>query len=666
VGKIYTGKVGLEDIAFGAGTELQTLGNGISRTITKINLSNIPFDELKTVGEMITEFNNLLVSSAYSTVNADLDKVVITAGSIESIISLANSISNIVNVASNILAVNTTALEIDAIKAAPGASQEANQAVLNAQYIRGRLSQTQSTIYDYLQWLRAYHIETVVPFQDKIDQALATLQGMIDDAVATITNGNEMAIKLATYALEIQVLARCWTPRVIIDDPNHKIIWQIPESRNQCVIVPGEGGGDCTCDEITQGDVDDVFDAPPSVVAPTIACTADHSSIQENNAIGATIRTLTGNNGGETATWSISHGSDYFDITQSGVVTAKIMYDYETTNSYAVRAYYTNSVGTAECWFMVDIIDENENSAPTVNAQTFTIEEGNNINDVIGQLVVASDGGDSNIFFTLDSNDHFESNANGELTAKEVYDYDVLNQFTANVIATNGIGDSQPALITVNVTEDACVEVSACMALIDFVEVPQGQNLPAGTVVGTPDVVTSATEWQEGCPINFELVDNSLLTFDGTNFVNTNELAIGEYTTDYITKSLSCTQATLTRTLRVVEEGTQTQPVSGDTRILSAGEYGAVLPVGQRIASVYNTWGEGTTFSYVSGGISDGKQMLGITTDGDFYIRLYGPLQNMSDIVIRVTNAKGSADLTYYLTHFHNKLFSERRYFGGQ
>ena len=106
--------------------------------------------------------------------------------------------------------------------------------------------------------------------------------------------------------------------------------------------------------------------------------------------------------------------------------------------------------------------------------------------------------------------------------------------------------------------------------------------------------------------------------------------------------------------------------MAGDSRILSASEYGAVLPVGQRIASVYNTWGDGTTFSYVSGGISNEKQMLGITTDGDFYVRLYSPLQNMSDIVIRVTNSKGSADLTYYLTHFHDKTFSERRYFGGQ
>jgi hypothetical protein len=640
--------------------------DAISQEIKKVSDSISDIKELNSNPELLNILNSVAVEVVGLTKISD---------NITKLMGIINNVDRLLYLADNITALKDLTVKIDKV------SSIYSDMCYMLEKHKNLVGESTALNRD----IKSFFHNNMVPYQENLVTLNNELRNQLATDVQNITAGHEVANKLLTYTM---VTRPCWTehnhPYILIDDVAQEIVFCANMSLIGCpqtVDVPDTviqdvvnhylttihfNDNECVCDEITQGDVDDVFDAPPSVVAPTIACTADHSSIQENNAIGATIRTLTGDNGGETATWSISHGSDYFDITQSGVVTAKIVYDYETTNNYAVRAYYTNSVGTAECWFMVDIINENENSAPTVNAQAFTIEEGNNINDVIGQLVVASDGGDNNIFFTLDSNDHFESNTNGELTAKEVYDYDVLNQFTANVIATNGIGDSQPALITINVSEEACVEVSACMTLIDFVEVPQGQNLPAGTVVGTPDVVTSATEWQEGCPINFELVDNSLLTFNGTNFVNTNELAIGEYTTDYITRSLSCTQATLTRTLRVIEEGTQTQPVSGDSRILSAGEYGAVLPVGQRIASVYNTWGDSTTFSYVSGGISDGKQMLGITTDGDFYIRLHGPLQNMSDIIIRVTNAKGSADLTYYLTHFHNKLFSERRYFGGQ
>lgn len=421
MGKIYTGKVGLEDIAWGEGTLLQVLGNGLTRTITRVNLSNMPFDELKTVGQQLQEFSDLLVSSSYAAVNSKLLDVQEVSAHINMIVDLVNSMANIQAVASNITSMNEVAGNIPNINNVVDAAQEAQQAITNAQYIKNRLSQTQSTIYDYLAWLRAYHIEVIVPFQAKIDAALITIQAAIDNALQQILAGNELAQKFGTYTIEVQVLARCWTPRFIVDDPNHKLIFQLPESRNQCVVVPGQGGSNCVCDEIAQPDVEAAFpDAGPLVVAPSINCVTS-VSIAENNAIGAPILQLTGSNGGEPATWGYgAFGSAVTSIDQTGLITAKIVYDYEGVSSYPLNITYTNSVGTATCDIQLHITDVAENQAPVITncpADSVTTHVHVYDNIPVGTVLFTAEGlyGDTWALTYAEQPTEVDINQNGEV-----------------------------------------------------------------------------------------------------------------------------------------------------------------------------------------------------------------------------------------------------------
>jgi hypothetical protein len=61
---LVTGKIGLEDLLLGEGVEVQDLGHGRTRTVTKINAGNLPYNGAKTLLEVITDFNSILNSAA--------------------------------------------------------------------------------------------------------------------------------------------------------------------------------------------------------------------------------------------------------------------------------------------------------------------------------------------------------------------------------------------------------------------------------------------------------------------------------------------------------------------------------------------------------------------------------------------------------------------------
>ncbi len=114
----------------------------------------------------------------------------------------------------------------------------------------------------------------------------------------------------------------------------------------------------CVCDEVTQPEVEAAFpDGPPLVVTPSINCIAD-VSIAENNVIGDTVVQLVGDDGGEAAVWALDVPSSVVaNINQNGLITANIVYDYETTTSYTLVVSYTNSVGAAVCNIQLHITD---------------------------------------------------------------------------------------------------------------------------------------------------------------------------------------------------------------------------------------------------------------------------------------------------------------------
>jgi len=99
--KLYRNKVGLEDLAMGVGTEIQTR-NGKAVTITRINAANLPFDESETLETvLLNRYNDIVNLYSY------VDKIEISA----------DNISNINTNVDNIDSINANADNIDSINA---------------------------------------------------------------------------------------------------------------------------------------------------------------------------------------------------------------------------------------------------------------------------------------------------------------------------------------------------------------------------------------------------------------------------------------------------------------------------------------------------------------------------------------------------------------------
>ena len=107
--KLYRNKVGLEDLAMGVGTEIQTR-NGKAVTITRINAANLPFDESETLETvLLNRYNDIVNLYSY------VDKIEISADNISNINTNVDNIDSINANADNMSDINIIAKAIDNI-----------------------------------------------------------------------------------------------------------------------------------------------------------------------------------------------------------------------------------------------------------------------------------------------------------------------------------------------------------------------------------------------------------------------------------------------------------------------------------------------------------------------------------------------------------------------
>ncbi|QNM84560.1 cadherin domain-containing protein [Polaribacter pectinis] len=186
-------------------------------------------------------------------------------------------------------------------------------------------------------------------------------------------------------------------------------------------------------------------------------------SIDENPAQGDTIGTIVATDAQNLPlTYKIlskTPASDFLNIdTSDGKLTVKEpkIYDFETLTSLSAEIEVSNGTLSSVAKLTINIVDVIDQS-PTIQNQTFTINESPSKNFVIGQ-VIANDPQNATLTYSIvqqSGSDVFSISNSGELTVAKIdaFDYEINTKLEITVEVDNSvIKDS--ALITVNLNDN--------------------------------------------------------------------------------------------------------------------------------------------------------------------------------------------------------------------
>ncbi len=210
---------------------------------------------------------------------------------------------------------------------------------------------------------------------------------------------------------------------------------------------------------ITVNDLDEV--------APVF--TSDSStSVDENTAATTTIYTAVATDEG-TVTYSLG-GTDAgsFDFnTSNGVLTFKALPDFETQSSYTVSITATDEADNSTSQDIMITINDLDEVAPVFTSGTsISVDENIATTTTIYTAVAADEGTVTYSIGGADAGSFDFNTSSGVLTFKESPDFETQSNYTVNITATDGAGNSasQDVTITVNdqdeVTEVLSVEIS--------------------------------------------------------------------------------------------------------------------------------------------------------------------------------------------------------------
>lgn len=160
--------------------------------------------------------------------------------------------------------------------------------------------------------------------------------------------------------------------------------------------------------------------------------------------------------------------SNTFEITREGNISllANKTLDYETTKSYTITVLVSDGTNQSTANITITVTNIDENTAPVINAQTFTVAE--NINDTfeIG-AILATDAEANTLNFSITTNDAglFEITNDGKLSLAngKTLDFETKTTHTITVEVTDGSLTAN-STITINVTD--VVEVPTAGAFI--------------------------------------------------------------------------------------------------------------------------------------------------------------------------------------------------------
>ena len=244
----------------------------------------------------------------------------------------------------------------------------------------------------------------------------------------------------------------------------------------------------------------------------------------ENTSAGTLIGTVNAEGPvGVDLVYSLMEGGDRFEIDgASGEITNKVLIDYEAlsdgstdaaddeqTNGITVTVQVSESspgVNSATTDVMIMITDVNETPVFGAASYNFTQEENATPDTTLGTVTATDpDAGASLTYSLVTGGDRFEINGSGEITNKDVIDFDVLTVddkagFTVKVQVSDGKFTIMTD-VTIRITD---VNEAPSFAGAPYTFPSQAENTAAGTLIGTVNTMDP-----EGATLTYSLTDDA-------------------------------------------------------------------------------------------------------------------------------------------------------------
>ncbi|MDO6435938.1 BspA family leucine-rich repeat surface protein [Cyclobacterium sp. 1_MG-2023] len=195
----------------------------------------------------------------------------------------------------------------------------------------------------------------------------------------------------------------------------------------------------------------------PQNMAPSM--TAQSFNVSEAAVSGNVLGTVSAiDPDGDALTFRISaNDNNLFSISSSGALSLATgqSLDFETATSHTITVSVSDGELSTEADMSITVTDENENTAPEISGQPFTVAEDISVGDLIGTVVATDADGDA-LTFSISTNDSdlFEITSEGELslaTGKNL-DFETATVHTITITVTDGKLATE-AEMTINVTD---------------------------------------------------------------------------------------------------------------------------------------------------------------------------------------------------------------------
>jgi gliding motility-associated-like protein len=269
------------------------------------------------------------------------------------------------------------------------------------------------------------------------------------------------------------------------------------------------------------------------------AIVLSNASIDENNAIGATIGTLstTDRDAGDSFSYSLVSGTGSTDnskFTISGnTLKAAEAFDFETKSNYSIRIQ-TSDAGGLSFQKEFTLLVVNVNEAPTAIAlSNATIDENKLIGVPLGNFATTDpDAGDSFTYKLVsgvgsDDNSKFTIAGNNTLIATEAFDFEIKSSYSIRIQTSDagGLSFQKEFTMTIVNVNEAPTAIALSNATID-------ENNAIDASIGT----LASTDPDAGDSFTYSLVNGAGSTDNSKFTISGNTLKAAEVL-DFETKS---------------------------------------------------------------------------------------------------------------------------------
>jgi hypothetical protein len=257
--------------------------------------------------------------------------------------------------------------------------------------------------------------------------------------------------------------------------------------------------------------------------------------IPENSDPGTEVGTLQATDpDGDEITFSEAVENPNFNVAGDGVITVAdgATLDFETQSQFNLTVTATDDSEESNATtrsVTINLTDQSE-QPPTINDQTFDVDENSNEGTVVGTVVATdADGPDQDLRFEItDGNTDVDddgdlafaiNNQTGELEVRDSDDLDFEEQesFSLTVEVTDGEDNSSSATITVNVNdlnEPPTINVPNNIPPIDVADSNNGDQVLPVTV--DEQVLSVTVDEPDGQTVELSLLNNPDRDDDGT------------------------------------------------------------------------------------------------------------------------------------------------------